>query len=472
MMRARTARHVPAALSRSPLPLCIAFALSGCVLKAPPSAEDLTKEVAPSTPLPSEWTAAGAKAGEVQNSWLATFDDPQLNDLVAEAIKQNADLRAAAARVEQAEAYVKVAGGQLYPTVDALGKAGGKMSGDSSGLEGVLVSASWELDLWGRVRYGTRSAKEQYASAAADFAFAQQSLAALVAKSWFLLTEASLQHEILTEMVESATRLTDLAGDRYRIGIGSELDVASARVNLQTYRDSLRQVDLAREQAMRSLEVLVGRYPAARIGTTTQLDNFPPDVPAGLPSELLERRPDVIAAQQRVAAAFSRYREAQAARLPKIALTASGSHLTSDFFVLQDRDNPVWSIGGSVFAPLFRGGALKAQAEVRSAEQKQAVAQYVTTALKAFGDVENALSSEVALQERETILASAVADGGQALRLSEIRYRVGSGDLRAVQQQQLAYYTTKMTLLRVQTERRVQRVNLHLALGGDFAAGV
>jgi outer membrane protein TolC len=191
-------------------------------------------------------------------------------------------------------------------------------------------------------------------------------------------------------------------------------------------------------------------------------------VPAGLPSELLERRPDVIAAQQRVAVAFSRYREAQAARLPKIALTASGSHLTSDFFVLQDRDNPVWTIGGSVFAPLFRGGALKAQAEVRSAEQKQAVAQYVTTALKAFADVENALSSEVALQDRETILASAVTDGAQALRLSEIRYRVGSGDLRAVQQQQLAYYTTKVTLLRVQTERRVQRVNLHLALGGDF----
>ena len=455
-------------MRQASLALCIALVLSGCVLKAPPSAEDLGKEVAPTTPVPSEWTAPGAKPGDVQSNWLGTFDDPQLNELVAEAIKQNSDLRAAAARVEQAAAYVKVAGGELYPTVDLLGKAGGKMSGDSSGLEGVLVSASWELDLWGRVRYGTRSAEEQYASAEADFVFARQSLAALVAKSWFLLTETSLQHDTLTEMVDSATKLTDLAQDRYRIGIGSELDVASARVNLQTYRDSLRQVDLAREQAARALEVLVGRYPAALVKPPAQLDNFPPEVPAGLPSELLERRPDVIAAQQRVAVAFSRYREAQAARLPKIALTASGSHLTSDFFVLQDRDNPVWTIGGSVFAPLFRGGALKAQAEVRSAEQKQAVAQYVTTALKAFADVENALSSEVALQDRETILASAVTDGAQALRLSEIRYRVGSGDLRGVQQQQLAYYTTKVTLLRVQTERRVQRVNLHLALGGDF----
>ena len=194
-------------------------------------------------------------------------------------------------------------------------------------------------------------------------------------------------------------------------------------------------------------------------------------MPAGLPSELLERRPDVVAAQMRVAVAFSRYKESQAARFPKISLTGSGSDLTSDLFVLQDRDNPVWSVGGSVFAPLFRGGALKAQAEVRSAEQKEALAHYVTTALKAFGDVENALSSEFGVAAARKILATAVTDAEHALRLSEIRYRVGSGDLRSVQQQQLAYNTTKMTLLRVQTERRVQRVNLHLALGGDFSAG-
>jgi outer membrane protein, multidrug efflux system len=445
--------------------------LVACILRDPPSSEELRNEVVPEESMPAQWTAEGAHTGDVETSWLATFGDAQLDALVAEAIQRNGDLRAAAARVEQAAAYVKVAGGELYPTVDALGRAGGEMGGDSSGLEGVIVTASWELDVWGRVRYGKRAGKEQYASAQSDFNFARQSLAALVAKSWFMATEATLQRAVLTEMVDSATKLTALAEQRFRVGIGSELDVASARVNEQTYRDSLRQVELALEQAVRSLELLVGRYPGAQLTPSAQLDNFPPDVPAGLPSELLERRPDVIAAQMRVAVAFSRYKESQAARFPKISLTASGSDLTSDLFVLQDRDNPVWSVGGSVFAPLFRGGALKAQAEVRSAEQKEALAHYVTTALKAFGDVENALSSEFALQQREKILATAVTDAEHALRLSEIRYRVGSGDLRSVQQQQLAYNTTKMTLLRVQTERRVQRVNLHLALGGDFAAG-
>lgn len=449
----------------------LAFAaLAGCALAPPPSPEDLRGEVVPDAVVPGQWTAGRPIPGEVQGDWLAAFQDPQLEALVAEATAHNADLTLAAARVEQAAAYVRAAGGELYPAVDLLARGGGEMSGDNSGLEGVLVSASWELDLWGRVRYSKRSAEDQYASADADFAFARQSIAAQVAKSWFLATEAALQRELLTEVVGAATKLLELADHRWDVGIGSEFDVAAARVNLESYRDRLRQVQLAYEQSLRALELLVGRYPAAAITPAAAFPDLAENVPAGLPSELLERRPDVIAAQKRVAAAFSRVKEAQAARLPRISLTGSVSDLTSELFVLQDRDNPVWSIGGSLFAPLFAGGTLRAQVEIRTAEQKQAVAQYVQTARVAFGDVENALSSELALQEREAILAAAVSDAERALRLAEIRYRVGSGDLRSVEQQQLAYHTSRMNLLRVQAERRVQRVNLHLALGGDFAA--
>ncbi len=387
---------------------------------------------------------------------------------MTEAIAHNADLQAAAARVEQAAGYVRAAGGQLYPSVDLLAR-GGTGLGDNSGLEGGLLSASWEIDVWGRVRYSVRGAKAKYAASEADFAYARQSLAALVAKSWFLATEATLQREVASDMVDAAAKLLDLAQQRLRIGAGNELDVTNARLNLETYRDNLRQLDLAREQALRSLELLVGRYPAAALAAATQLGALPPSVPVGLPSELLERRPDVLAAEQRVAAAFNLTHEAKAARLPRFSLTGSISDLASEFFVLKNRDNPVWSIGGTVFAPLFSGGELKAKVEIRTAEQKEAMAHYVQTALKAFGDVENALSSEYALADREQILTSAVTDSQRALDLAEMRYRIGSGDLRQVEQQQLAYQSSRMNLLRVQSERLVQRVNLHLALGGDFA---
>jgi NodT family efflux transporter outer membrane factor (OMF) lipoprotein len=467
----RTLREASTTLCALALRLAPVTLLAGCItLAKPPDTAELAKDVLPDgTPLPAQWTGGETPAGPVEVGWLATFADPELDALVKEAILHNADLQVAAARVEQAAGYVAAVGGPRYPKVDLLAR-GGSGLGDNTGLEGGLLSVSWELDVWGRVRYQVRGAKSTYAASQEDFEYARLSLAALVAKSWFLATEANLQHGVASDAVDSAAKLLDLAQERLRVGAGNELDVTTARLNLETYRDNLRQLDLSRAQALRSLELLVGRYPAAALAARPQLGVLPPAVPAGLPSELLERRPDLLAAEQRIAAAFNLAHEAKAARLPRFSLTASASDLSSEFFVLKNRNNPVWSIGGTVFAPLFSGGALRAQSEIRTAEQKEAMAHYVTTALKAFGDVENALSSEFALADREQILTAAVSDAARALELAETRYRVGSGDLRQVEQQQLAYESARMNLLRVQSERRVQRVNLHLALGGGFAA--
>jgi hypothetical protein len=156
--------------------------------------------------------------------------------------------------------------------------------------------------------------------------------------------------------------------------------------------------------------------------------------------------------------------------LPRISLTAGVNSISSDLFVLQDRDNPVWSAGANLIAPIFQGGALKAQVEIRTAEQKQAVAEYARAALRAFGEAENALASEIASQDREQILLRAVAENDRALELAKVSFNVGSIDMRPVQQQQLALYATRSALVRVQSEQRLQRVNLHLALGGGWQA--
>jgi outer membrane protein TolC len=187
-----------------------------------------------------------------------------------------------------------------------------------------------------------------------------------------------------------------------------------------------------------------------------------------LPSELLERRPDVIAAERRVAAAFHREQEAKAARLPRISLTASVNDISSELFVLKNRDNPVWSAGASLMAPLFTGGALKQQVRIRTAEQKQAVAEYGQVGARAFGEVEGALASEFAAKRRESVLSRGVTENLRAADLAQVRYRVGSGDLLGVQRQQLAVYSARTALIRVQAEQLVQRVNVHLALGGGF----
>jgi multidrug efflux system outer membrane protein len=344
------------------------------------------------------------------------------------------------------------------------------MSGDSSGLQGGAVTATWELDLWGRVRSLQRGAQVNYDAAALDAEFARQSIAAQTAKAYFLATEAQLQLAIARDTLLSSERLVGFARDRLRIGKGDEYDVALGLASLDTYRDIIAQLELARSQALRALETLIGRYPAAAISTPAQFAAMPPPVPVGLPSELLERRPDVIAAERRVAAAFYGVEEAKAARLPRISLTASLSSVSSDLFILKERNNPIVSFGASLLAPIFLGGALQAQVDIRTGEQEQAVADYGRVALRAFGEVENTLSAGFALDERANILSSVITGNERALELAQIRYRVGSGDLRAVNQQQLALYSARSAQTHVEAERRAQRVNLYLALGGSFDA--
>jgi outer membrane protein TolC len=171
-----------------------------------------------------------------------------------------------------------------------------------------------------------------------------------------------------------------------------------------------------------------------------------------------------------VAAAFYGVQEAKAARLPSISLTASVSDISSDLFVLKNTDNPVWSGGASLLQPVFNAGALQTQVRIRTAEQKQAIAEYGQIGARAFAEVEDALSAGFAAGRREVILLRAVTENQQALAFGQQRFKVGSGDLRAVSQQQLAVFGTQSALLRVQSEQLVQRVNLYLALGGGFAA--
>jgi len=343
------------------------------------------------------------------------------------------------------------------------------MSGDNSGLQLLGIFASWEIDLWGRVRAGRAAATAQYEAAVLDTQYARQSIAALVAKSWFLAREAAVQGAIAAEMVDSSESLASLSRDRKRIGNADDFEVTQAEASVLSYRDLVLQADIARQNALRAVEILAGRYPAAQLDAGSDLPVLATPIPAGLPSQLLERRPDVRAAERRVAMAFHATQEAQAARLPRISLTGGVNTVSSELFVLKERNNPVWSLGASLLAPLFTGGALKAQVDVRTAEQKAAVAEYARIGSRAFNEVEGALSASANLERRADVLARAVRANESALGFARVRYDVGSGDQRGVQNQLLALHATRTTLVHVQAERLIQRVNLHLALGGGFA---
>lgn len=440
---------------------------AGCALKPAPERADVQAEALPGVNAPDAWQSGALTSGPVQDAWLAGFRDPRLDALIAEALANNPDLLAAAARVEKAAAYVESAASRLYPQVAAIGNVSGKDS-SSSTVNYSGLFAGWELDLWGKIRSGREAASLQLVSVELAQVWAQQSMAAMVARAWFVASEARLQKAVADQMVVAAERLVALARDRQRVGVGDNYDVAVAEASLATSRDAAEQLGLAFRQSVQAIETLVGRYPAAELDVPAALPDLPGPVPAGLPSELLERRPDVIAAERRVAAAFFRVQEAKAARLPTISLTSSFSSLSSDLVVLKEQDDPVWGFGGRLSVPIYLGGGLKAEIKVRTAEQKEAVAEYGRAGANAFSEVESALSAGFALQAREPLLVQAVRENERALQLAETRYRVGSDDLRAVQQQQMSLFSARSALLRVRSEQLVQRINLHLALGGNF----
>ncbi|NML48138.1 TolC family protein [Ramlibacter sp. G-1-2-2] len=443
-------------------------ALAGCALKPPPAPQDVRAQALPNTQIPALWSGGPAAAGEVQGGWLASFHQPELEKLVVEAMAYNTDLQVAAARMEAAEASARAAGAKLYPQLNLAGHGGGKSGGDGSGTQMIGLFANWELDLWGRVRSARAAAGAQYEATSLDYQYARESIAAMLAKSWFLAQQAAVQYAIAGDMIASSNSLVELSRDRLRIGKGDDYDVTTAEASALAYRDIQLQAESAGQNARRAIELLAGRYPSATVNPGTALPPLPGPVPAGLPSQLLERRYDVRAAERRVAAAFYRTEEAQAARLPAISLTASINTISSDVFVLQDRNNPIWGLGANLLVPIFNAGALQAQVDVRTADQKAAIAEYGRIGARAFGEVEGALAQSFNLDSRAEVLLRTVRANESALGYVRVRYNVGNADQRAVQQQLLALHAARTTLAQVQAERLVQRVNLYLALGGGF----
>jgi NodT family efflux transporter outer membrane factor (OMF) lipoprotein len=421
-----------------------------------------------------QWAAgAGLSADPVQQDWLHTFNDPQLDALVQEAIAHNPDLRVAGTRVEQAAQSLIIAQSALRPQLGIFGTGGGKSGGgadSSSALQAIMMFASWELDLWGRIRYARNAAQQDLLSVQADLQFARQSLAASVAKAWFTATQLTLNAALAGDMVRSANQLTSLAQDRERVGAGTDAETALARATAKELEASAQQIELGRTQALRALELLVGRYPAAEVQARADLLAVPGPIAAGLPLQMLERRPDVIAAERRVAAAFNRVGEAKAARLPSITLSGNFGAFESEILTLkEDFENPTGGVGARLLAPLYQGGAITAKVQIRTLQQKEAIADYARVSLRAIGDVENALASSASLATRAALLTDALNEQTRALELTENQFRVGRADRRAVEQQRINMQNARIALHNVRTDELAGRVNLHLALGGNFA---
>lgn len=424
---------------------------------------------------PEAWaTKVEKNAGTLGNApakWLQSFNDPTLLKLIAEAKANNFDLQAAAGNMNKARLLAKQSGVALKPTVDlSLGSSeAGRLNSSSSNTQlNVGLQASWEIDLWGRLRAGVNAAAASAQGAKADYIFAQHSLSANVANA-YLKTILVKRQKALSQknlsILQETMRITQL---QYDNGMSSAQNIAVNKANLAVVKERLITLEGSERDGLRSLEVLLGRYPSASADIPDVLPTLPASPPAGVPSEILERRPDIVSAERQIASAFNATAGAKAARLPRLSLTATIGGTSNSLSDVLDPANVAWKLGSNLLAPLFDGGKRKIDVEIATVEQKQAIANYAQKALNAFSEVESNLDQGTVLAKRETELKEAFKQSGKAYKIAKLRYREGEIDLLDTLQIQQQAISAESNLLTIKETQLEQRINLYMALGGSW----
>ncbi|MGB8437607.1 MAG: efflux transporter outer membrane subunit, partial [Burkholderiales bacterium] len=405
------------------------------------------------------------------DDWLKSFNDPALDAIVAEAIAPNLDLRQAAERVRIAQQNVVVVGAQLLPQIGV--QLGGNVTRDRDQTSNYYstvgyAGVAWELDIWGRLRAQRAAAEAGFEATALDYAYARQSLAATVAKSWYLAIETRQLVALGERAVKVFGELLDLVKIRRSAGKDSDLDVVDVRAKLESSQSQLEAAREAYGAARRALEVLLGRYPAAEIDIAVAYPRLPPPPGAGVPASLLERRPDIIAAERAVLAAFRQQEAATLALLPDFSISLAGGRLGDQVLSLLRLNPWLASAGIGVSIPIYEGGALRAQVEIASAQQAQSVARYGAVALNAFREAETALANEQLLVNRIPYEQRALADRTAAVQIATVQYKAGRRDLLWVAQLQTAQFITEANFIKLRSAQGANRIRLYLTLGGSF----
>lgn len=418
---------------------------------------------------------AEARSGQnskISTGWLREFRDPRMSKLVDEALTHNQSLKAAAHRLKAAKQGTIIGRAARLPSVSS---STGYRTTDGKNIPStesysISLNASWEADLWGRLRNLDLASQANYAASVADFRNARLSLAANTAQSWCNLITAEQQLALARKTVESYKQALPVVERRYKANTLRAVDVQFARNNVASAERSLRVRQLNRDNAARSLEILLGRYPSATVSSSTDLPFLAEKVPVGLPSQLIERRPDLVAAR---ADLFASAQDAEAARknlLPSLRLTGGASNGAANIGRAFDPNFLVYSIAASLSQTIYQGGTLNARAKAALNRNRAAIEDYARVALLAFREVESAIAADRSLAEQQIFLEKEVKQTQLAEKraLSDITLGIDGASFLEYLEAQRRSENAGISLIRLKNQRLQNRIDLHLALGGDY----
>ena len=436
----------------------------------------------PKVNIPTEYRdAAGAtqQASIADLPWWEVFKDDRLKNLVQLALANNYDLRIAVTRVEQSRQIAAQARAQYFPFLNySLSGSDGKNEfagaivpngGKEQGAFVAVATAAWEADVWGRIRRENEAARAQYLATEEARRGVMLSLVSDVAQAYFELLELDLQLQIAKNTTNSFTQTLKLFTQRLEGGVASKLDTSRAAAALATAAASIPELERQIALKENQISILLGDNPNPIPHTAQLLEQVvPPDIPVGLPSVLLERRPDILTAEQQLRSANAQVGVATANFFPRIGLTALFGRASSPLSSLTSGKDTVWSIAGNLAGPIYQGGALKAQKRQSVAFWEQTKFQYEQTAQVAFQDVSNALVSRQKFEAIRDEQAQAVQAYQESVKVSFQRYVAGKASYFEVLDAQLQLYPAENALAFTELNRRTVIVQLYKALGGGW----
>jgi multidrug efflux system outer membrane protein len=437
----------------------------------------------PKVNVPTEYRGAEGAAQQASIAdlpWWEVFKDDRLKNLVQTALANNYDLRIAVTRIEQARQIAAQARAQYFPFVNysATGSSGknefaGSVvpsgRGNEQGTFVGVATVAWEADVWGRLRRENESARAQYLATEEARRGVMLSLVSDVAQAYFELLELDLELEIARQTTDSFTQTLKLFTERLEGGVSSKLDTSRAAGALATAAASIPELERQIAIKENQISVLLGNNPSPVPHTSKLLEQVvPPDVPVGLPSALLERRPDILTAEQQLRSANAQVGIATANFFPRIGLTSLLGRASSPLSSLSSGQSTVWSIAGNVAGPIYQGGALRAQKRQTVAFWEQTKLQYEQTAQVAFQDVSDALVSRQKFEAVRDEQSRAVDAYQESVKVSFQRYLAGKASYFEVLDAQLQLYPAQNALALTELNRRTVIVQLYKALGGGW----
>ena len=464
------------------LPLVALAFLAGCAVGPDykrPEATTIPPAYAGAT---NGWKVAEPQAQVPKGNWWEIFGDTELSDLESQAATANQQLKAAVARFAEARAQIDVARSGLFPNVTVSGSATrqrtspnapagtGKRLGTASTFNdfSVPLDLSYEVDLWGRVRRSVESARAQGQASADDVEAIKLAIQAEVAMDYFALRALDSQRAVLNSSVEVFTKSLQLTRNRRAGGVVSDLDVAQAQTVLKTTQAQLPAVGLKRAQFEHALALLVGQPASTFRIPERALSAAPSLIPPGLPSELLERRPDIAAAERRMAAANASIGVAKAAFFPTIQLNGLAGLESLDAGTLFNGSSRLWAVGPSLTLPLFEGGRLRAGLRLAKAAYDEMVATYRQSVLTAFSEVEDNLAAQALLADEYSEESDALLAARKQLEIANNRYRDGLITYLEVATAESTALNVEFAAVQLHGQQLVAAVTLIKSLGGGW----